>query len=218
MPIRGPRQLSLWTLTGASLALLFLSLASERPATWWFATVPMVLGPVIAFVGAERNHRSAWIKELPFSDVPELASYRTQAMVTGYSTRAPVEIRLAAASCFAFGIAFIPGLLLGLFGLLVMGVGLLSIPGLYVAHELWRAGHWLLQASFEQARRAAHVSKMFNFVLMVIGVTTLGLEALTGADRAWLVLTGVSLGYVFLSLAHAAWIESVSARALKLPA
>jgi hypothetical protein len=77
--------------------------------------------------------------------------YREGGEVPRYLHEAPRLVRWTAFSCFLFGQMFVPGLAVGLFGLLVAGVGILSIPGLITAAKIYRVGFALLRRD----RRAA---------------------------------------------------------------
>src|SRR6185312_5273478 len=71
--------------------------------------------------------------------------YRAAGDVPRYLHEAPRLIRWTAFSCFLFGQMFVPGLVVGLFGILAGGVGVVSVPGLITAAKIYRAGFALLR-------------------------------------------------------------------------
>ncbi|HWE31433.1 MAG TPA: hypothetical protein VHB97_25685, partial [Polyangia bacterium] len=96
----------------------------------------------------ESRWRWRW-REVPAgriaADGASLGVYRAGGEVPRYLHEAPRLVRWTAFSCFLFGQMFIPGLVVGLFGLMMAGVGLLSIPGLITAAKIYRVGFALLR-------------------------------------------------------------------------
>jgi hypothetical protein len=152
---------------------------------------------------AEKETRALWqAKPLP-ARVLESAAYRSGGeVVTGHYERAPTSVRVAAASSIVFGSMFVPGLAWGLVGLVMMGAGLLSIPGLVVAACLWSSAHKLLRGDQEGAiasARAATGAFYFN-VLLVLGAV---LVALLAESQDVLPMAAFVGGYALLSIGQA---------------
>jgi hypothetical protein len=134
--------------------------------------------------------------------------YRAAGMVPTYRQSAPASIKMAAFSSLLFGQMFLPGLLLGAFGLLAGGIGLCSIPGLITAAKLYRAGLQLLRRepreAYFSARNAAAWALWLNGIvlggslLLIITITPFG----PVGDAAWALLLFVN-GYGALSMLQA---------------
>jgi hypothetical protein len=96
--------------------------------------------------------------------------YRAGGDVPRYLSEAPRVVRWAAFTSLLFGQMFIPGLLLGLSGLVMGGLGLVSIPGLITAAKLYRAGLALLRreprVAWFRARDAANWALWLNGVIL----------------------------------------------------
>jgi hypothetical protein len=109
--------------------------------------VGLLLCAAIPLWASEARWRWRW-QEIEVGRAPADAAqgaYRESASVPQYLKAAPRLIRLAAFSCFLFGQMFVPGLLMGLFGLMALGVGVVSIPGLVTAAKLYSTGFALLR-------------------------------------------------------------------------
>ena len=94
----------------------------------------------------------------------------------------PAHVHLTAVMCWGLGMAFVPGLLAGLYGLFFLWVGLVSVPGLVLAVRLLRLGGPLLRGEAEaapRARSAARFARVLNDV--VLGL----LAAITIAYAPW---------------------------------
>jgi len=172
----------------------------------------------ITYVIFERRFRPFWAGlPLPPVDV-RVAPYRMARVVPGHTQKAPPIVRWAAISCFFFGQMFLPGLALGLIGLVAMGVGLVSIPGLIVAARLWAAGIHLLKGTPEaigNARSAARWSVQLNVLISVVciaggvfaGIAYLRTSYYEREDLgALLVLLAMTQAYAIGSFAQAALI------------
>ncbi len=159
---------------------------------------------VVRYVKGERNHRQDWQAfALPPAVVDHSAYRSSGAIVVGHLERAPTLVRVAAASSIVFGSMFLPGLVWGLFGILAMGSGLLSIPGLIIAAYLWGAGHSLLRGTRESAVSAARIasaSLYFNLFLVVGACAVVAISQ----EEAALGLSALVGGYACLSLVQAA--------------
>ena len=97
--------------------------------------------------------------------------YRAAGDVPRYLTEAPRLVRWTAFSCFLFGQMFVPGLAMGLFGLVMAGVGVVSIPGLITAAKIYRVGFSLLRRDYRvavlRARDAAAWALWLNGIIFV---------------------------------------------------
>lgn len=183
---------------------------------------------VATYLLAERQHRSLWARvPLPAVQVGD-GAYRASAVVAGYASRAPRAVRLAAFASLLLGQMFVPGLLMGLFGLLAIGLGLVSVPGLIVAARVWLSGLHLLSGTPERLRKArasARLSARYNVALsgwcgfaavglIALWCTAPGEEAVTvQRDNyiGWLILVAITQGYALVSLAHAWWVDRATA-------
>ena len=100
--------------------------------------------------------------------------YRAAGDVPRYLHEAPRLVRWTAFSCFLFGQMFVPGLAMGLFGLLFGGVGLVSIPGLITAAKIYRTGLALLRrdprVAVFRARDAAAWALWLNGILLAFSL------------------------------------------------
>ena len=128
--------------------------------------------------------------------------YRQAGDVPRYAAQAPALVRVAALSCFVFGQMFVPGIVLGIVGMVVSGVGLVSIPGLAVAAKIYRTGFALLRreprAAYFRAREAATWALWLNGILMSGALIALFMIGPFG-----IAIVGVVEGYGALSIAQA---------------
>lgn len=169
------------------------------------------LAGVVVYVREEAKSREVWQAFPQVAEVLERSAYRSGGAVhTSHLERAPGVVRLAAATCFMMGAMFLPGLAWGLFGLIAMGAGILSIPGLIIAAWLWLVGFKLLRADptgAVSAARAAAVSFYFN-VLLILGAVLV--VALT-REEAVVPLAAFVGSYAVLSILQAG-LMAVAAR------
>jgi len=130
--------------------------------------------------------------------------YRAAGDVPRYLQEAPRLIRWTAFSCFLFGQMFVPGLVVGLFGVVVGGVGVVSVPGLITAAKIYRAGFALLRRdpriAVARVRDAAAWSLWLNGVVMTLSLLFVP-RALSHAGTAALV--GLFDLYGLLSIGQA---------------
>lgn len=126
----------------------------------------------------------------------------------------PRLVHVTAVMCWILGAAIVPGGLMSMLGLLVMGVGAVGIPGLIAAARLLRLGGPLLRGepeAAERARSAARFIEVLNtVVLLVTGVFTgvafwriLGTGRLTGDSRGMAAMAAFTALYAVVSLVHA---------------
>jgi hypothetical protein len=134
----------------------------------------MLFAASLPYVFVESRWRWRW-REVPAgriaADGASAGVYREGGEVPRYLHEAPRLVRWTAFSCFLFGQMFVPGLAMGLFGLMMAGVGLLSIPGLVTAWKIYRVGFSLLRREHRvavfRARDAAAWALWLNGVIFV---------------------------------------------------
>jgi len=134
----------------------------------------MLLGASLPYVFVETRWRWRW-REVPAgrvaADTATVGVYRAGGDVPRYLQEAPRLVRWTAFSCFLFGQMFVPGLAMGLFGLVMAGVGVVSIPGLITAAKIYRVGFSLLRRDYRvavlRARDAAAWALWLNGIIFV---------------------------------------------------
>jgi hypothetical protein len=179
-----------------------------------FSTLLMiVLGMLTAaglpYLVVERRWRWRWREvtagEIAAHDDGATGVYRVEGTVPTYLRKAPRLVRVAAFSCILFGQMFVPGLLLGAFGLLAGGIGMVSIPGLITAAKLYRAGFALLRreprVAYFAARGAATWALWLNGVIFGLFVMV-ALLTRTASNDFWGLFVFVN-GYGALSAMQA---------------
>jgi len=129
----------------------------------------------------------------------------------------PVPVRLAALGSWILGTMFIPGLLLGLSGLFVAGLGVVSIPGLILAWRLFSLGRPLLLGLPEAALKArglARFARILNYVVLACCGLAGGLHLIErwghgghGSSGGFYALILLVVTYAGISLAHAALLD-----------
>jgi len=131
-------------------------------------------------------------------------AYRAAGDVPRYLHEAPRLIRWTAFSCFLFGQMFVPGLVVGLFGILAGGVGVVSVPGLITAAKIYRAGFALLRRdprlAVHRVRDAASWSLWLNGILFVFSLVFVP-HAFSSAGTAAMI--GLVDGYGLVSVLQA---------------
>jgi hypothetical protein len=141
--------------------------------------------------------------------------YRASGTVPTYLRAAPSRVRWAAYSCLLFGQMFVPGLLVGAFGLLVGGIGLVSIPGLITAAKLFRAGAGAARRepreAYFAARDAAAWALWLNGLIMAVSFALL-LTPLRPTSEAGLGLFLFVNGYGFCSVLQALLVRSATTK------
>jgi len=134
----------------------------------------MLFAASLPYVFVETRWRWRW-REVSVgriaADSASVGVYRAGGEVPRYLHEAPRLVRWTAFSCFLFGQMFVPGLAMGLVGLMSAGIGLLSIPGLITAAKIYRAGFSLLRRETRvavfRARDAAVWALWLNGVIFV---------------------------------------------------
>jgi hypothetical protein len=141
--------------------------------------------------------------------------YRASGTVPTYLRGAPAGVRWAAYTCLLLGQMFVPGLLVGAFGLLAGGIGMVSIPGLITAAKLYRAGLLLLRRepreAYFAARNAATWALWLNGLIMAASFALL-LLPLRPTSQAGIVLFLFVNGYGLLSIVQALWLLSATTK------
>jgi hypothetical protein len=141
--------------------------------------------------------------------------YRVEGTVPTYRREAPASIRLAAFTSLLFGQMFLPGLLLGAFGLLAGGIGLVSIPGLITAAKLYRSGLQLLRRepreAYFAARNAATWVLWLNGVVLLASLMIVVSPLRPSGEAGWSLL-GVLNGYGLLSMLQALLVMHATAK------
>jgi hypothetical protein len=124
-------------------------------------------------------------------------------------------LRASAFSCFLFGQMFVPGLVMGIFGMLFGGIGLVSIPGLITAAKIYRAGLSLLRRdprlAYFRARDAAAWALWLNGIVMVGSLVLMATPWRPSSDTG-LGLTAFFDAYGVLSIAQALLLRHVTRR------
>jgi hypothetical protein len=133
----------------------------------------------------------------------------------------PREVRLAALGAWILGTMFVPGLLLGLFGLVAAGLGLVSVPGLYLAWRLFFLGRPLLlgePAAAARARGLAQFARILNYLVLAACGVGVALQVAnlrhpgTHPDTALGIAMVLAVAvYAGVSLAHAALLDRAAA-------
>lgn len=179
---------------------VFMTLCGVIPAAMWYAN---------------RSEADAqWPPRRTGTQVVNAGQYREGYAPTFSEKGPPRDVLIAALGAWGLGQMFVPGLAVGLFGLLVV-VGVVSIPGLILAWRLFFLGKPLLRGAPEAAPKArglATFARVLNTI--VIAVTAL-LMAAKMADRSFalhtvyetLLLGGPVLLYAVISMIHARFLD-----------
>jgi len=142
----------------SSVILGSFGLMLSMPALLWFITWPTA--------------RERWLPHVVGVDHIHRGQFREAVVPRFGAAGPPMAVRLAALGSWILGMMFVPGLLLGLWGLMVV-VGLVSVPGLILAWRLFFLGRPLLlgePAAAVKARSLAGFARVLNiFVLSICG-------------------------------------------------
>lgn len=172
-----------------------------------FVLALFVFGGLQTYTMTERKHRTAWRRvdraleterDEPFRRVAEPAATRP---VLGLE-RAPKTIRRTALWSMYMGQMAIPGGLLGLFGLLFGGLGLVGIPGMILAIRIYTLGYKLLRRDPKAEAEARYLAR-FAIVLNVVAIT-IGLVLTLATQGELAPLAVILAAYGTVSFAHAA--------------
>jgi hypothetical protein len=174
------------------------------------AALGLLLAAALPYAVVEARWRWRW-REVESGEVAAhqgaLGVYRAEGTVPTFLRQAPPLVRWAAYTSLLFGQMFVPGLLLGSFGLLAGGIGLVSIPGLITAAKLYRSGLQLLhrdpRESYFSARSAAAWALWLNAIVFA-GSLVVALAPLrptsTAAWQLMLFINGYGLASVLQAL------------------
>jgi hypothetical protein len=170
--------------------------------------------PGLMWLGYREEAKARWPRRVVGTQVVNAAKYREAVVPTFGGERPPFNVRVAAIGAWGLGQMFLPGLALGLFGLLVV-IGVVSIPGLILAWKNFFTGRTLLlgeRGAEEKARSLASFTVILNvLVLAVVAVGSLwNLATATSALRALreiVALGGPVALYAAISLMHARFLR-----------
>ncbi|MEZ4390340.1 MAG: hypothetical protein R3A48_04530 [Polyangiales bacterium] len=134
----------------------------------------------------------------------------------------PRLVHVTAVMCWVLGAAIVPGGLMSLLGLLVMGVGAVGIPGLIAAARLLRLGGPLLRGepeAAERARSAARFIEVLNAVVLLVTGVFSGVAAwrflqsghITGDAQGVVAMAAFTALYAVVSLVHARMLRRCAA-------
>lgn len=172
--------------------------------------VYFVLVPALVFLRHEARYRDRWRRRW-LVDVPEPTPggpFRddegdpaaTRRRYLAEQRGAPREVKVVAVVSLVLGHMFVPGLLAGLYGLIIYGVGLISIPGLVLAAGIYRNAFGLLRCDPQAAAHARRLRR-FAISLNVVVLVVVSVFALGVGPHGLLVFT---FAYACVSLLHAA--------------
>jgi hypothetical protein len=168
--------------------------------------LPLPAVAVALYARYERRGRPAWPR--PGDEPAAFAGYRRARPPRPRPPKAPLDVRLAAFSCFAFGQMLWPGAVLGAVGVVANGSGVLALPGLWVAYGELCLGPALLERAPGVAPRARALARRACALNLVwLGVCAPALAAPSVRDVA-----APALAYVLASLAQAALLFWVARR------
>ncbi len=178
--------------------------------------------PVAKWRAARRDALGLWT---PHATASEQVGdgYRGAPVTRMVADGPPRVVQVTAVLSWVLGTMFVPGLLGGLVGLIAMGFGLLSVPGLVLAWRNFKLGEPLMRGDFEaidRARGNAGFTVALNAVVLTmsaIGTAIYGAKLAHG-DRydapGWLALWIFTALYALVSLGHASLLER-SAKAIE---
>lgn len=166
------------------------------------------LVPTALWLKHRAKARERWQPRQIGTQVIAGGQYREGVVPAFGSAGPPRDVLIAALGCWGLGQMFLPGLALGLFGLLMV-VGVVSIPGLILAWRLFFLGKRLLMGerdAADKARELATFAAVLNLlVLFVTGSITayhLATHSFYGALTELMLALPVAL-YATVSLVHA---------------
>ncbi len=166
-----------------------------------------------------RPAQAQWPPHKIGAEVVSSGQYR-EAVVPSFSAEGPpMDVKIAALGAWGLGQMFLPGLALGLFGLIVL-VGVVSIPGLILAWKLFFLGKPLLNGEHEAAEKArglATFATVLNVIVLVV-TALLSLFAIFGNRGSFThnllstaMLAGPTALYAVISLVHASYLRKAAA-------
>lgn len=176
--------------------------------------------PAITFINYERTHRHRWRRfehvlvpataHTPFREVDPTTPWHAY---TIERHGAPNWVKVVVVTSLVLGHMFLPGLVMGLFGLMAMGIGLVSIPGLVLAARIY-ANAFAILRNDPLAATEARALRIFAWVLNVVVIIVAG-GLVVATPELW-ALSTFMMGYAMISLLHAealGWVASAIDRA-----
>lgn len=185
---------------------------------FFFAIVALVIGaPTAMWFKTWPDALLRWLPRVVGTDYIAQGQFRDAVVPRFRADGPPMEVRLAALGSWILGAMFVPGLLMGLIGLVMMGLGLVSIPGLILAARLFLLGRPLLlgePGAAARARSLAQFARILNYVVLSIcGVGLLSqvpdvLRHGLGSNALGLIALWLSVAlYGGISLTHASLLD-----------
>ncbi|MDO9016422.1 MAG: hypothetical protein Q8S73_44420 [Deltaproteobacteria bacterium] len=179
--------------------------------------VALVIGvPTAMWIRTWPDSLEHWLPHVVGTEHITRGQFRDAVVARYRGDGPPVAVRLAALGAWILGTMFVPGLMLGVSGLFVAGIGVVSIPGLVLAWRLFALGRPLLLADPEaavKARGLARFARILNYVVLACCGLAGGLQLLerwghghygSGGVEALILLVAT---YAGISLAHAALLD-----------
>jgi hypothetical protein len=142
-----------------------------------------VFGGLLTYTLVERRHQPKW-------------ALANRGLLV--RRRAPQTIRRTALWSIYMGQMAVPGGLLGLFGTLIAGIGLVSIPGLILAVGIWRLGYAMLRRdpnAAEEARKLERFAVVLNVITVVVALVLALDPDLWGLSAFLIAYAGVSFAH-----------------------
>ena len=164
-----------------------------------------VFGGLATYTIGERRHRDRWVRFEQRPVTYEASPFRYDAGPPLTHTvlvqdRAPKLIRNTALWSIYMGQMAVPGALLGLFGVVYGGLGLISIPGLILAIRIWRLGYALLRRDHD----AEHEARALYRFAVGLNAFVIALGCIVALLNPWFFgLLAVLVFYGAISFAHA---------------
>lgn len=180
--------------------------------------VALVIGvPTAMWIRTWPDSLEHWLPHVVGTEHITRGQFRDAVVARYRGDGPPVAVRLAALGAWILGTMFVPGLMLGVSGLFVAGIGVVSIPGLVLAWRLFALGRPLLLADPEaavKARGLARFARILNYVVLACCGLAGALQLLerlgqgrygnSGGIEALILLVAT---YAGISLAHAALLD-----------
>ena len=159
--------------------------------------------PAVPYLEHESRHRERWrrLRPVPVAEAEPGGPFRGRASEREYLVEelgAPRLVKAVSVVSLVLGHMFIPGLLVGLLGLVAYGLGLLSIPGLVLAAGIYRNAFGLLRCEPEAAAKARRLADF----AVVLNVVVMGVASLLMLIDLWGLGLFISV-YAVISLLHA---------------
>lgn len=173
--------------------------------------------PTLMWLGHRDEARARWPRRVVGTQVVSSAKYREAVVPSFGAEGAPLNVRIAAIGAWGLGQMFLPGLALGLFGLIVL-VGVVSLPGLILAWKLFFLGKSLYlgeRESAEKARGLATFATVLNVIVLLVVAVLSAWNLATASSTARALWESVALGgpvvlYALISLVHARFLRSAA--------